>query len=198
MGKLLFATTNPGKLRELRELMGGDLEVVSLADLPPLPEVDEDQPTFEGNAEKKARAYAAASELPTLADDSGLCVEALGGRPGVQSARYGDSDADRIRRLLKALEDVPVEGRRAEFRCVLCLAKPIGEAVLELGRCEGRILFAPRGANGFGYDPVFEVAGGSRTMAELSSVEKSAVSHRGIAFRKMRPHLLALGGAGHR
>jgi XTP/dITP diphosphohydrolase len=190
--RVLFATTNQGKLRELRELVGGDLEVVSLADLPPQPEVDEDQPTLEGNAEKKARVYAKASGLPTLADDSGLCVDALEGRPGVQSARYGADDAGRIRRLLVELAPVPEGKRAAAFRCALCLVVPGGEARVEVGECAGEILFAPRGENGFGYDPVFLVPARGKTMAELTSAEKSALSHRGQAFRKMRSHLSAL------
>lgn len=190
--RILFATTNPGKLRELRELVGSDLEVVSLADLPPQPEVDEDQPTLEGNAEKKARVYAAASGLPTLADDSGLCVDALGGRPGVQSARYGADDAGRIKRLLEELLPVPEGARAAAFRCALCLVVPGGEAKLEVGECAGEILREPRGTNGFGYDPVFSIPELGKTMAQLSTTEKSARSHRGQAFRKMRAHLLAL------
>ena len=190
--RVLFATTNAGKLLELRELVGADLEVVSLADLPPQPEVDEDQPTLEGNAEKKARVYCAASGLPTLADDSGLCVEALEGRPGVQSARYGANDAERIARLVAELEPVPVGRRGAAFRCALCLVVPEGQVRLEVGECAGEILLAPRGTNGFGYDPVFLIPSLAKTMAELSTAQKSALSHRGQAFRKMRPHLLAL------
>jgi len=191
--RVLFATTNPGKLKELRELVGADLEVVSLADLPPQPEVDEDQPTLEGNAEKKARLYAAATGLATLADDSGLCVEALGGRPGVQSARYGADDAGRIRRLLGELSQVSAGRRAAAFRCALCLVVPGDQVRLEVGECAGEILFEPRGTNGFGYDPVFLIPRLGKTMAELTSAEKSALSHRGQAFRKMRPALSALG-----
>ncbi|MHB8879246.1 MAG: RdgB/HAM1 family non-canonical purine NTP pyrophosphatase [Myxococcaceae bacterium] len=187
--KVLFAT-NPGKLRELRELVGGELEWVSLSDLPPLPEVVEDQPTIEGNAKKKARAYASLMGVPALADDSGLFVEALGGRPGVQSARYGADDSDRIRRLLAELGGVA--NRKAAFRCALCLAMPGGEAVVEVGECPGEIVDEARGSHGFGYDPVFLIPAQGRTMAELTSAEKSALSHRGQAFKKMRPHLLAL------
>jgi XTP/dITP diphosphohydrolase len=154
------------------------------------PDVDEDQPTFEGNAEKKARACAAASGLLSLADDSGLCVDALDGRPGVKSARYAPGDdRARIDKLLGELRDV--EARAASFRCALSLALPGGEVFTEVGRCDGRIGRAPRGANGFGYDPVF-VLGDGRTMAELSQEEKSRVSHRADAFRRMKPRLVAL------
>ncbi|WNG29041.1 RdgB/HAM1 family non-canonical purine NTP pyrophosphatase [Cystobacter fuscus] len=195
--RLLFATTNQGKLREMRGLVGDAVEVVSLADLPPIPEPVEDGATFEENARKKARAYAEASGLPTLADDSGLCVDALGGRPGVYSARYAAGD-DRARyeKLLGELSGVPDERRTAAFVCAMCLAFPGSETIfLEVGRCEGRIGHAPRGSHGFGYDPVFELPGG-RALAELTSEEKAKVSHRGAAFSRMKPRLLALAGGG--
>jgi XTP/dITP diphosphohydrolase len=191
--RLLFATTNPGKLKELRLLVGDAVELVSLKDLPPIPEPVEDGATFEANAEKKAREYAQASGLPTLADDSGLCVDALGGRPGIHSARYAPGD-DRARylKLLGELEGVPEERRTASFQCALCLAVPGGAAHVEVGRCEGRILTEPRGSHGFGYDPVFLVPALGKTVAELTPEEKAGVSHRGQAFRKMLPSLLAL------
>jgi XTP/dITP diphosphohydrolase len=190
--RLLFATTNPGKLRELRGLVGDAVEVLSLKELPPIPEPVEDGATFEENAEKKARAYAEASGLPALADDSGLCVDALGGRPGVHSARYAEGD-DRARyeKLLAELASVPEPQRTASFRCALCLAFPAGLARVEVGRCDGRIAFGPRGSHGFGYDPVFLLPQLGRTLAELTPEEKAGLSHRGQAFRKMLPHLLA-------
>ncbi|MFZ5470451.1 MAG: RdgB/HAM1 family non-canonical purine NTP pyrophosphatase [Myxococcota bacterium] len=190
--RLLFATLNRGKLEELRELVGADLEVVSQAELSLSVEVEEDQLTFEGNAEKKARAFLAASGLPALADDSGLCVEALAGRPGVHSARYAPTEKARIERLLEELSAVEEEQRAAAFRCALCLALPSGKAVIEVGACPGRIAREPKGEGGFGYDPVFFLPELGKTMAQLSSAQKSEVSHRGRAFRKMRPHLLAL------
>jgi XTP/dITP diphosphohydrolase len=195
--RLLFATTNPGKVKELRGLVGDAVEVVSLQDLPPIPEPVEDGATFEANAEKKARAYAEASGLPSLADDSGLCVDALGGRPGVHSARYAEGD-DRARyqKLLGELEGVAEERRTASFRCALCLTLPGGRTRIEVGRCEGRILTGPRGSHGFGYDPVFFIPTLGKTMAELTSEEKAGISHRGEAFRKMRPMLLALQAGG--
>jgi XTP/dITP diphosphohydrolase len=195
--RLLFATTNPGKVKELRGLVGDAVEVVSLKDLPPVPEPVEDGETFEANAEKKARAYAQATGLPSLADDSGLCVDALGGRPGVHSARYAPGD-DRARyeKLLGELSSVPEERRTASFRCALCLALPDGKVRIEVGRCEGRILNGPRGSHGFGYDPVFFIPALGKTMAELTSEEKAGVSHRGEAFRKMRQALLGLQAGG--
>lgn len=191
--KLLFATTNAGKLKELRLLVGESLEVVSLKELPPVPEPEEDGETFEQNAIKKAHAYAAATGLPSLADDSGLSVNALGGRPGVLSARYAEgTDADRCRKLLAELGDTT--DRSASFVCALALAyaDPERAATVERGECHGEITRAPRGGNGFGYDPIFLVPSLGKTMAELSSEEKSRLSHRGEAFRKMLPHLRAL------
>ena len=193
--KLLFATGNAGKVRELRLLVGDAVEVVSLKDLPPVPEPVEDAATFEDNAVKKAREYSLATGLPALADDSGLCVDALGGRPGVLSARYAPgSDKDRYEKLLADLADVPDDQRTASFRCALALVTGKGDAPrVEVGRCEGVILRAPKGTNGFGYDPVFQVEGeGGRSMAELTPEEKSRVSHRARAFQLMRRHLLAL------
>jgi XTP/dITP diphosphohydrolase len=194
--RLLFATGNPGKLRELRGLVGDAVEVVSLKDLPPIPEPEEIGATFEENAELKARAYSAASGLPALADDSGLCVDALGGRPGVHSARYAEGDDKaRYQKLLAELSGVPDDQRTAAFVCALCLVQPGGgRAIIEVGRCEGRIGHEPRGAHGFGYDPVFVLPRG-KTMAELTSEEKAAISHRGVAFQKMLPHLKAMAGA---
>ncbi|WP_223643913.1 RdgB/HAM1 family non-canonical purine NTP pyrophosphatase [Corallococcus sp. EGB] len=192
--KLLFATGNAGKVRELRMLVGDAVEVVSLKDLPPVPEPVEDGDTLEANAVKKAREYSEATGLPALADDSGLFVDALDGQPGVLSARYAPgSDKDRYEKLLAELADVPDDKRTASFRCALALVTGKGEPAVEVGRCEGVILRAPKGANGFGYDPVFQVDGeGGRSMAELAPEEKARVSHRARAFQLMRRHLLAL------
>jgi XTP/dITP diphosphohydrolase len=191
--RLLFATTNAGKVRELRGLVGDMVEVVSLKDLPPIPEPVESASTFEGNAELKARAYAEASGLPALADDSGLCVDALGGRPGVHSARYvPGTDQDRYRKILSELQGVPDDQRTASFVCALALAKPGGDVHLERGSCPGVIGHEPRGSHGFGYDPIFIVPTLGRTLSELTTEEKAGISHRGEAMRKMRPYLLAL------
>ncbi len=185
---LLVATRNPGKLRELASLLWDvPARLVSLDEAGVDATVDETGATFEENAVLKATVYARASGLTTLADDSGLEVDALGGDPGVRSARYagpGADDAARMRRLLHKLQKVPAGGRQARFRCVIALAQPHGGARTFMGVCEGLIADAPRGRNGFGYDPVFILPGMGRTMAELSAAEKGSVSHRGIAARR--------------
>ena len=195
--KLVFATRNTGKVRELESLATG-LEVVSLVAFPELPEVEETEDTLEGNARLKAVAVARETGLWSLADDSGLFVDALGGAPGVRSARYAPGDdASRIRKLLQALQDVPAAQRGASFRCLLALASPDGDLVLESGECRGEVLTAPRGTGGFGYDPVLLLPELGRTMAELSLEEKGKISHRARAFARLRPHLQAL-SAGRR
>lgn len=197
MTRLLVATKNPGKLREYQSLLDGlPVEWVSLQDvgLSAL-DVPETGVTFAENAGLKAKAYARASGLLTLADDSGLEVDALGGAPGVWSARYAGpraSDEDRYRKLLAALADTPADQRTARFRCVVAVATHTGAVETADGVCEGSIAFAPRGVNGFGFDPVFIVAGRDKTMAELSSTEKNAISHRGRALVAMRPILRRL------
>ena len=193
--RLVVATRNRGKLAELRSLLGAHrgLELLCLSDLPLLPEVVEDGDTFLANAQKKAREVALATRLPTLADDSGLLVDALEGAPGVHSARFAGeqaSDDENNTRLLELLAKVPTEDRRARFRCVLALATPDGTLGPHTeGECEGRIVREPRGAHGFGYDPLFEVEGLGRTMAELSSAEKDDLSHRAVATRRMKDEL---------
>lgn len=190
--KLLLGTGNAGKLKELRRLLseaGIKAEVLGLKDLPTLPpEVVEDAPDFEGNAKKKASTLAKATGLRTLADDSGLEVDALGGAPGVHSARYAGThgdDAGNNAKLLKAMANQ--ENRDARFRCVLALASATGEIEhIEHGTCEGRIGDALQGDGGFGYDPLFwPSAHEGKAMAELTSEEKGAISHRGQATRKM-------------
>jgi XTP/dITP diphosphohydrolase len=188
---LLFATTNPGKLRELRALAGG-LTVLSAEEVSPLPVVEETEATLEGNAQRKALAWARASSLVTLADDSGLFVDALQGRPGVHSARYVEgSDMDRVRRLLEELREVQDGSRTASFRCALCLATPTGQSVTETGSCDGVVTREPRGTGGFGYDPVLLIPELARTLAELSASDKNDISHRARAFARMRPWLEA-------
>lgn len=190
--KLLLATRNAGKLRELRARVHG-IDVVSLDDVAPMPEVEETEETLEGNARLKAVAGALRTGLWTVADDSGLFVDALGGSPGVRSARYAPgSDADRVRVLLQALEKVPDDQRGASFRCVLALASPEREVRSVGGVCRGRILRVPQGSGGFGYDPVFLVPELERTMAELSLEEKGRVSHRARALDALEPFLREL------
>jgi XTP/dITP diphosphohydrolase len=197
--KLLVATSNAGKLVEIREIVAGiALELVSLRDLR-LPPPDETGDTFHANAAQKATISARQSGLWTLADDSGLCVEALGGAPGVHSARYAPTDEERRAKLLHALQGVPEEKRGAHFFCAVALSPPDGERILRAeGRVEGSIAFAERGTNGFGYDPIFlpaETPG--HTLAELGSAEKNRLSHRGRALQRLRPVLerLARDGA---
>ena len=192
--RLLVATRNAGKLREVRARVQG-LEVVSLDDVPPMPEVEETEDTLEGNARLKALAGARGTGLWTVSDDSGLFVDALGGAPGVRSARYvPGTDADRIEALLQAMERVPESERGAAFRCVLALSSPGGEVRLAAGECRGAILRAPRGTGGFGYDPVFLVRELGRTMAELDLAEKSRISHRARALDALEPMLRELSG----
>jgi XTP/dITP diphosphohydrolase len=186
---LVFATQNAKKVVEVQAALPL-LEVRSLAAFPEVVMPPEDGETFEANAAEKARHVAAALGLPALGDDSGLVVDALDGAPGVLSARYAEgSDRDRYEKLLRALSGVPEQERTARFVCALAFATPGGEVELVRGVTEGRILEAPRGAAGFGYDPVFLVGAGPRTMAELSLEEKNEVSHRGRALRALRSRL---------
>lgn len=183
--KLLLATSNPGKVREYRSLLGElSLELVLPGELGMTGEVDEVGGSLEENARIKAATLAARSGLLTLADDSGLEVEALGGEPGPFSARYagkGASDKERVEYLLAKLKGVPWEKRTARFRCVIAIATPEGEVELCSGECHGFIAFGPRGGGGFGYDPVFYFPGLDKTMAELPLDIKNRVSHRGEA-----------------
>lgn len=194
--EIVVATRNAGKLHEFRDLAKGlGLHLRSLDEFEEAAEVEETGASFQANALLKARAAAEATGLWAIADDSGLCVDALDGAPGIRSARFAPgSDAERWKKLLEALAEVPTERRTARFVCALALASPGGQSMIEEAACEGRIAWAPRGAHGFGYDPVFEVADdpSGRTMAELSTAEKRAVSHRGRAFESLRPHLVRL------
>ncbi|MEA2623216.1 MAG: XTP/dITP diphosphohydrolase [Chloroflexota bacterium] len=211
--RILVATRSRHKLDELRALLtlpGTDL--VSLDDVGIEDEAVEDASTFRGNAILKARFYAARSTLPTLADDSGLEVDALDGAPGVRTRRYAGpdpTDAENNAKLLAALDGLPPERRTARYRCVLAYVDPgdvspdraqrhrLPAVVTRSGRFEGRIAAAPRGAGGFGYDPIFEPAGepaGGRTVGQMSSEEKNRVSHRAKAARAMSRYLHARGG----
>jgi XTP/dITP diphosphohydrolase len=199
--RLLLASGNPGKLRELRAILRGlPVELVGLGDVGAgePPEVPETGATFLDNALQKARAYAAWSGLAAVADDSGLEVDALGGAPGVRSARYagqGASDQANLDKLLAELDRVPPERRSARFRCAAVLVDPrVGEWHAE-GVWAGRLLTAPRGGGGFGYDPVFVPDGWDRTSAEVDPATKDAASHRGQAFRALRPAIRAWAAA---
>ena len=188
MLKLLLATTNQGKLREYCHLLKGlPFEIVTPADEGIDITVDEKKETFEENARLKATTYSRLSGLVTLADDSGLEVDALGGGPGIISARFAGeqaSDKDRIEHLLARLKEVPWEKRTARFRCVIAIATPEGRTELCDGECQGLIAFQPKGENGFGYDPVFCLPEFGKTIAELPLEAKNQVSHRGKAARK--------------
>jgi len=190
--RLLIGTANAGKQREYRELLAGlDLDLVVPSDLDPVPpEPPEEGKTFAENASFKARAYAAASGLRTVSDDSGLEVEALHGAPGLRSRRFFGEDASaeqRNARLLVLMDGVTARGAR--FVCVTALAWPDARVELFDGEVRGEITRAPRGAQGFGYDPVFEISGDGRTMAELAGEEKHRLSHRGLAVAKLRAYL---------
>jgi XTP/dITP diphosphohydrolase len=195
---LLLATSNRGKLAELTALLADlPIEIVSLATaLPGRPQAVEDGATLEDNARIKARAAASAATMVTIGEDSGLEVDALGGRPGVRSARFakeGATDAENNAALLAALDDVDDDQRAARFRTVMVLIDPWAdgeprELVVE-GRCEGTIARAPSGTGGFGYDPLFIVTSAGRTMAELTDAEKNQRSHRAQAFAALRPAL---------
>ncbi|MBN2020726.1 MAG: XTP/dITP diphosphatase [Sedimentisphaerales bacterium] len=193
--KILVASTNPGKLKELREMLAGDIEWVGLSDFPNVPEVKEDGKTFAENARKKALGYAKATGLWTLADDSGLVVDALGGQPGVKSARFsGDKEAERglldhknMAKVLNLLEGVPKDKRTARFVCCLCLAGPEKVLIETQGELEGIINEQQAGENGFGYDPVLFLPKLNKTVAQLTNTEKNAISHRGNAIRKFKP-----------
>lgn len=188
MPKLLLATTNQGKLREYCHLLKGlPFEMVTPAGEGIDITVDEKKKTFEENARLKATTYSRLSGLVTLADDSGLEVDALGGGPGIISARFAGeqaSDKDRIEHLLARLKEVPWEKRTARFKCVIAIATPEGRTELCDGECQGLIAFQPKGENGFGYDPVFYLPEFGKTVAELSLETKNQVSHRGKAARK--------------
>ncbi len=192
--KLLVATQNTGKKQEYRELLE-DLEaqIVFPDDLGLRLDVLEDGTSYAQNARKKAEAHREASGLLTLADDSGLEVDALSGAPGLHSARYADgSDADRIEALLEALTDVPRERRTARFRCVLVTVTCSGRVLESEGVCEGRITFQPRGRGGFGYDPIFYLPERDRTMAQLPRETKNHISHRARAVQGALPILAEL------
>ncbi len=196
MKQLVVATRNKGKIVEISALLTGLVDHVSSAvDFIDFPETVEDGATFEENALKKAREASRFSGLPALADDSGLVVDALNGRPGVISARYaggGAGDAANNALLLDECRNVPDEGRQAAFVCVLAFVTPEGVERLFAGRVAGRILHSARGEGGFGYDPLFLVDGFERSMAELTLAEKNAVSHRAQAFMKFREYLASV------
>ncbi|WP_326796087.1 RdgB/HAM1 family non-canonical purine NTP pyrophosphatase [Streptomyces sp. NBC_01808] len=191
--RLVLATRNAGKITELRAILGEagiDAELLGAADFPDVPDVPETGVTFAENALLKAHALARATGLPAVADDSGLCVDVLGGAPGIFSARWagrhGD-DAANLALLLAQLSDVGPGHRAAHFACAAALALPDGTERVAEGKLEGTLRYEPAGTGGFGYDPVLQPLGEDRTCAELTPEEKNAISHRGKAFRALAP-----------
>jgi XTP/dITP diphosphohydrolase len=199
---LVMATKNPGKVREMAELLRDlGVRLLSLADFPELPDIPEEGTTFRENAVAKAREVARLTGLPALADDSGLEVAALDGRPGVWSARYAldvtggrpPTDEENWRKLLAEMAPVPWERRQARFVCVMALAWPDGRLYTTEGELRGLIALAPRGDQGFGYDPVFWLPEYQKTVAELPLAEKNRISHRGEAGRRLKAWLGQVG-----
>jgi XTP/dITP diphosphohydrolase len=193
--RFVLASLNPDKRRELLELLAlPGVELVSLADFPGATAPEENGATLRENALLKARAAVALTKLPALADDTGLEVEALEGRPGVHAARYAGrraTYAENVKKLLAELAGVPAAGRGARFRAVIAAVWPDGIEITADGALEGRITEAARGGGGFGYDPVFEVAASGRTLAELGAKEKNAISHRARAAQALAAMLKA-------
>lgn len=195
MKKILLASRNQKKVQELADLLAGlPYEVVSLDNYPDCPEVEEDGETFAENSEKKAREVSQFTGEWTVADDSGLAVDALSGAPGVYSARYGglEDDPSRNQFLLDNMKGIPADHRHAHFLCCATLYGDGKVLFQSQGKCEGRILFEPRGTNGFGYDPVFQPEGMNCSMAQLTPEEKHRISHRGQALGQVRGFLLNL------
>ena len=196
VGRVLIATRNAHKRAELRRILAPaapHIEVVGLEDAAPYDEPPETEPTFEGNALVKARAACAATGLVSLADDSGICVDALNGMPGVLSARWSGRERDDAANnalLLAQTKDVPDERRGAQFRCAAALVLPSGDEWVEVGVLRGRLLRTVRGEAGFGYDPLFVADGQTQSNGELDPADKDAISHRGQALRTMTPLLV--------
>ena len=195
--QILVATTNPGKIAEMRAMLGGDVHWLSLADVQEIAEIAEDGATFAANARKKALGYAKAAGLWTIADDSGLVVDALDGAPGIKSARFSGEklagnertliDHRNIAKVLKLLESVPKDKRTARFVCRLCLASPEKVLIEAEGTLEGLITDEEVGKGGFGSDPIFFVSSLNKTVAQLTSEQKNVISHRGHAIRRFSP-----------
>jgi len=200
--KLVLATRNQGKITEFRRILDalapGAIELIGVDQFPDLVDVDETGSTFEENSLLKARYTCQATGLPAIADDSGLCVDALNGDPGIFSARWAGThgnDQANLEKVLAQLEDVPDEKRTAHFMCVASLVLPDGREQVAEGRFEGHILHAPVGENGFGYDPIFQPLGLSISSAQMSAEEKDLVSHRGKSLRSIAPHVIQLLGS---
>jgi XTP/dITP diphosphohydrolase len=197
--KLLLATRNKGKIEEFRRILDavapGEIDLVGLDQFPDLHDVVEDGATFEENALKKAREMSLATGIPAIADDSGLCIDALGGDPGIFSARWAGNhgdDAANTAKVLEQLREIPDSERSAHFTCVAALYLPDGRSHCEESRFDGWILHTPVGDQGFGYDPIFRPEGYDESSAEMSAGEKDAISHRGKSLRAIAPHVITL------
>ncbi len=197
--KLVLATRNQGKITEFRRILDalapGEIELIGVDQFPDLVDVEETGSTFEENSLLKARYTSQATGLPAIADDSGLCVDALNGDPGIYSARWagahGDDQAN-IEKVLEQLKDLDGEKRRAHFMCVASLVLPDGREHVAEGRFDGHILRTPVGENGFGYDPIFQPLGFTISSAQMSAEEKDLLSHRGKSLRRIAPHVIEL------
>lgn len=190
--KLILASKNKHKAQEIKKILGDGFEVITQSEAGFSGKVTEDGKTFEENAAKKAEEVMRAVGAPTVADDSGLCVEALGGAPGVFTARYageGATDDENISKLLNALKDVPDEKRDAEFVCAFALAIPGKETKIFKGSCKGKILREKCGEDGFGYDPIFYTPVFENSLASISADEKNSISHRGEALKKFKDYI---------
>jgi XTP/dITP diphosphohydrolase len=196
MRKLVLATHNSGKIQEFQRLLAefvSDVQVLGLKDFPDMPDIAETGKTFIENSLLKAHGICEFTKLPTLADDSGLCIDYLNGDPGVYSARWSGvhgNDAANIEKVLSQLEGVPLSNRSAHFICEVALVFPTGNELTESGKLSGFITLSPRGTAGFGYDPIFQPVGSELTLGELAHGEKDKISHRGIAMRAIAPRIL--------
>ncbi len=186
MLEILIATNNLGKVKEIKDILDSpEIKILNMKDFPPLPKVEEDGKTYQENASKKARKISEYTGKICLADDSGLEIDYLKGEPGIYSSRWGNSDEERINKVLKLLENVPINKRNAKFVCAVVLVFPNGKTYMVKEECKGSILLSPKGENGFGYDPIFLVPEYDKTFAELGDKIKNRISHRGKAMRRM-------------
>ena len=186
MLEILIATNNLGKVKEIKDILDSpEIKILTMKDFPHLPKIEEDGKTYQENAFKKARKISEYTGKICLADDSGLEIDYLKGKPGIYSSRWGNSDEERINKVLKLLENVPINKRNAKFVCVAMLVFPDGKIYKVREECKGSIEFMPKGEHGFGYDPIFLVPEYDKTFAELGDKIKNQISHRGKAMRKM-------------
>ena len=186
MIEILIATNNLGKVKEIKDILDSpEIKILNMKDFPPLPKIEEDGKTYQENAFKKARKISEYTGKICLADDSGLEIDYLKGKPGIYSSRWGNSDEERIKKVLKLIENVPINKRNAKFVCVVVLVFPNGKIYMVKEECKGSIIFNPKGEHGFGYDPIFLVPEYDKTFAELGDKIKNQISHRGKAMRRM-------------